>query len=312
MIRLASVMVAFALGGTTCFAQVADGHLSIPTTNRWLLLVCGLPGDEEHERIFAETSRDLLDTLTQHYDFSTDHMYFLAGVDGIVGVAPQGTHAAIATRDELLSTLKSLSTAILPRDELWVIVIGHVSDQQQRVSLQLPGVDVSTEEFGGACREMPARRQLFIVTTAVSGSFVRPLAKPGRIVLSATEVAAEPNETDYPLALARTLKKFAKEPKASAKAPTVLDLHNAVARDVLSGYLARGHLATEHALLDDNGDGQGTEVQLRSLPIELGGDLEREAAGVHPFDPNEDGYRASFAPLGLHLAPAESTATASD
>lgn len=308
MFRLAGVIAALALGSTVCSAQDAGGGVLLPPAHRWLLLVCGLPGDEEHERNFADTSRDLLETLTDHYDFAADHTYFIAGGDGMLGIVPSGTHADVASRDEVLATLRSLSTSITPRDELWVIVIGHASEQQQRVLLQLPGADLSTEEFADACREIPARRQLFILTTAASGSFIQPLAKPGRIVLSATEASAEPNETDYPLALVRTLKKFVAETSDSAKAPTVLDLHNAVARDVLSGYLSRGHLPTEHALLDDNSDGKGAEVQLRSLPIELGGDLDREAAGPHPFKPHEDGYRASFAPLGLRGALAEPAA----
>jgi hypothetical protein len=50
---------------------------------------------------------------------------------------------------------------------------------------------------------------------------------------------------------------------------------------------------------------------LRSLPIELGGNLERDESGGQRFKPDEDGYRASFAPLGLQVAPPNAPAPAS-
>lgn len=312
MARLVCVVAAFVLSGTSAVAQSADADIPIPPAKRTLLLICGLPGDDDHERQFSDVSRELLHTLTQHYDFAAENTYVCAGSQGLLQVAPEAAHASIATREGVLASLATLATEVAPRDELWVIVIGHASQRQQQVLLHLPGPDITAAELGEACQALPARQQLFVMTTAISGHFIRPLAKSGRIVISATGVDAEANETDYPPALARTLKKFSESPsEAASPGPTVLDLHNAVARDVLAGYLARGHLATEHALLDDNGDGQGTEVQLRSLPIELGGELERDESGGKRFKPDEDGYRAGITPLGLQAAPPAAPTNAS-
>lgn len=266
---------------------------------RWAFLLCGLPGDDEHERLYADTLRETIITLTEHYGFPPSQVRFLAGSDEMLAAVPQATEAALATRDGVVSGLNELSAAVAARDEVWVIVVGHVNHRQQRVLLNLRGPDISADEFGEACQAIPAERQLFIVTTALSGYFIRPLAKQGRIVISATDVAAEANETDYPHALARALKRFAQEREPHE--PTVLDLHIAVARDVLLGYVERGHLATEHALLDDNFDGKGTEVQLDYLPIELGGRLERSEPGASRLKAGADGYRSANTPLGLKV-----------
>src|SRR5579863_10378922 len=43
---------------------------------------------------------------------------------------------------------------------------------------------------------------------------------------------------------------------------TLFDLYIAVARNVVDRYIKGEFLPTEHALLDDNGDGRGTELQI--------------------------------------------------
>ncbi len=58
------------------------------------------------------------------------------------------------------------------------------------------------------------------------------------------------------------------------------------ARRVILMYKAEENIPTEHAQLDDNGDGRGTEVQLNYLDPELGG---RARLGSRPrLEPSAD------------------------
>ncbi len=64
-------------------------------------------------------------------------------------------------------------------------------------------------------------------------------------------------------------------------------------------YKAEDNIPTEHALLDDNGDGRGTEVQLDYLDPELGG---RARLGWRPrLKPSADGALA--APVEFRIDP---------
>jgi hypothetical protein len=115
---------------------------------------------------------------------------------------------------------------------------------------------------------------------------------PGRIVVSATEPDLEVNETLFPHRLATALGnppayeelEFDKDGRL-----TLLDVYLWITRQVAQEYVTAELLATEHALLDDNGDGRGTEIQIDYLSEELGGRLR---AGQDPPPLKTDGLRA--------------------
>jgi hypothetical protein len=70
---------------------------------------------------------------------------------------------------------------------------------------------------------------------------------------------------------------------------TLLDLYLWTAKSVATEYKTGELLATEHALLDDTGDGRGTELQTEYLTEELGGKLK---AGTKPMPRPGDGDAA--------------------
>ena len=69
-------------------------------------------------------------------------------------------------------------------------------------------------------------------------------------------------------------------------------------------YLERELLATEHPLLDDNGDGRGTELQIDYLTAEQRGRMKAGKPLAITLKPNSDGslskiVRRTFAPANL-------------
>src|SRR5439155_17698298 len=100
------------------------------------------------------------------------------------------------------------------------------------------------------------------------------LAAKGRIVISATEADLEVNETIFPLALAEVLATPPALTDFDVKHDgnlTLFDLYIAVARNVAERFKSDEQLSTEHSLLDDNGDGRGSELQIDYLTVEQGG-----------------------------------------
>ena len=114
-------------------------------------------------------------------------------------------------------------------------------------------------------------------------------------MISATEVDWEINETEFPHELARVLssppetKEFDIDQDGSI---TLFDLYVTVARNLAQSYVEREFIATEHSLLDDNGDGRGTEVQFDFLTEEQGGRAKPTKPKVSSTISNGDGRNA--------------------
>jgi hypothetical protein len=93
-------------------------------------------------------------------------------------------------------------------------------------------------------------------------------------VITATEAELELNETLFHSSLAKVLNEIELNDQYDADKDarlSVFDLYIAVVRDVVQRYLDEMLIPTEHAQLDDNGDGRGTEVQIDYLTAEQGG-----------------------------------------
>ncbi len=76
---------------------------------------------------------------------------------------------------------------------------------QRQGFLHLPGPDLSSTQWAGLFADSKATEQVFWLTHAGSGSFVKPMSLPGRIVIAATDAEGEVNETKFPHALAEIM-----------------------------------------------------------------------------------------------------------
>lgn len=246
-----------------------------PAQIRRALVVCGLPGDAEHRKLFAESIEALYAALTSRHGFKAERIAVLFS-----GEAEENDGSALkasrgpATREAVAAAAGELEQELQPGDALWVFVFGHAHFDGRASCLNLPGPDINHIEFGKLFAGIKCREQAFFVTTSASGYYLKPLAAPGRIVIVATEADFEVNETIFPHKLVKLLA----EPPALASfdvdgdgRATLLDAYLGAARDTAQEYASAELLATEHALIDDNGDGRGTELQIDYLPEELGG-----------------------------------------
>jgi hypothetical protein len=269
-------VVGLLLASTAWAQEVPPAAPAEPSPGiRRALIVAGHPGDAAHRQQFADTVESLQTSLVQRLGFPPEQVWVLFGGEEAAEDAPRPSSVrGPATSEALQGALAELQQALRPEDALWIVVLGHAHHDGRRVWLNLPGPDIDATSLGRACEPLACREQVFWITTAVSGYFLKPLAAPGRVAIAATEADLELNETTYPHVLAEVLA----APPAPADLDvdgdgqaSLLDLHLTVVRRLLEGYASRMELATEHAQLDDNGDGRGTEVKIDFLPEELGG-----------------------------------------
>jgi hypothetical protein len=270
-----------------------DSSAPPPVARRQALIICGLPGDDEHRKLFAGTVEKLYKALTERCGFATSDVLLRFGAEKVSGDGPAlSGMRGLSNREGITADIDELRKRLHADDALWVIVVGHTYYDGRHSHLNIPGPDLNEREFGKLFDGLKAREQLFLITTPASGFFIKPLAASGRTVIAATEPDQEVNETLFPHALAEVL---AAPPEGIDRDKdgkiSVFELYLAVVSSVIKRYADAEDLPTEHAELDDNGDGRGTELQERFLPPELGG-----RAGKGPelkIRPEHDGALAS-------------------
>lgn len=268
------------------------------TGTRRALIVCGLPGDDAHRTRYAGAVEKIHKAMTGRLGFPASEVLVRFGAEGKGGDGPALAGCrGLSNREGIAADVAELRKRLGPDDTLWVIVIGHAHYDGRHSYLNLPGPDLDERALGKLFQSVKAREQVFFITTPASGFALKPLAAPGRVVISATEADREVNETLFPIALADVL---ASPPDGIDRdkngSVSVLELYLAVVADVLKRYVDDENLPTEHAALDDNGDGRGSELQDAYLPAELGG---RAGKGPDPKPgPKDDGALASKVRVG--------------
>lgn len=140
--------------------------------------------------------------------------------------------------------------------ELWIVLVGHGTFDGKDAKFNLRGPDVSATEFAAWLK--PFQRRLAVInTTSSSAPFLARLSSPGRVVISATRSGNEQNYARFGKYLAEALS----DPKSDVDKDgqiSLLECFLTASHRTLEFYKTEGRLATEHALIDDNGDGLGT------------------------------------------------------
>jgi hypothetical protein len=139
---------------------------------------------------------------------------------------------------------------------LWLVFIGHGTFDGHQARFNLRGPDVTATELSDWLK--PYRRPLvFINTASASAPFMPKISATNRVVITATRSGNEQNFTRFGQFLAAALADSQSDLDKDGQT-SVLEAFLTASARVSEFYTTEGRLATEHALLDDNGDGLGT------------------------------------------------------
>jgi hypothetical protein len=143
-----------------------------------------------------------------------------------------------------------------PAGELWLVFIGHGTFDGRAAKFNLRGPDISAQELAAVLKL--CQRPLAVINCAsASGPFINALSAPGRVVVTATRSGNEVNATRLGGYLAGAIADPAADLDKDGQT-SLLEAFLFASRQTAQFYKEAGRLATEHALLDDNGDGLGT------------------------------------------------------
>jgi hypothetical protein len=178
-----------------------------------------------------------------------------AGVAGGVEVVTVGVDAVSAAGDRE-DLRQAITRHAVGETELWLVLIGHGTFDGREAKFNLRGPDVSDAELAEWLR--PVTRPLAVIdTTAASAPFLAKLAARNRVVVTATRSGNEHNYARFGRFMAAALTDAAADLDRDGQV-SLLEAFLAAAQRTQEFYAGAMRLATEHALLDDNGDGLGT------------------------------------------------------
>lgn len=244
------MLPALVLAASLCGAADVDR----PT----VMVVVGAEGSEEYGRQFrawAERWRKAAEAGQAEFiaiGFSDDAP---ASEPSDGRAAHKSTEANNATDRELVE-LRLAERAEASAAPLWLVLIGHGTFDGQTARFNLRGPDLSAAELGRWLA--PATRPVAIVNCAsASGPFIKTIAGKNRMVIAATKSGYEYNFARFGDYLSAAIA----DPRADLDKDdqtSLLEAFLMASADVDEFYRNEARLATEHALLDDNGDGLGT------------------------------------------------------
>lgn len=262
---------------STAVCEDSSGH-------QHALIICGLPGDDEHREQFTESVIQLRAALTGRFGIHESRMHIQFGrwkeddsIDSAIGPAGR------STSDEIAAAIRQLAATATQADTVWVFVIGHAYQRDGNSYLSIPERDISHREFSRLFDSLMAKQTLFFICTPASGPWIRELSGPGRIIATATSSGRETNGSVFHSAIATTFQDIERQPEFDLDEDgrvSLLDLYLTATRRVADAYRSNDPplIMTEHALLDDNADRKGSELQLQFPPADDGADRKPTVA----------------------------------
>ncbi len=235
-------VVLLLLAGVVC-AQTTKKKSPVDP-NKFAVIINGAGGEPEYAKQFEQWSKELVSVLSERFGFDSKQIRVLTEKQ--------------ATAEEVKRTFASLKLQLDANNLLFVFLIGHGSFDGKESKFNLIGRDLPASEYNVLLSALPTRRIIVFNMASASGEFIKSLAAKGRIVVTATRNGQETNATRFTGFLIAALN--------AADGDTDQDGHTSVLEAFVYAtrltddfYKRAGRLASEHAMIDDNGDGVGHE-----------------------------------------------------
>lgn len=214
---------------------------------QWAIVVSGASGGEKYAEQLRGWRAAIHSALTNRHGFDASRVRVLVdetAADGVPGTAEHVRTAIADVRREMRRD-----------DVLLLVLLGHGTFDGEAAKFNLVGPDLTADEWGALLGGLPGR-VVVVNTTASSYPFLEALAARGRIVITATDSAAQRYATVYPDYFVRALDAASTDLNKDGRT-SIWEIFTATNLAVRQHYEQRAQLATERSVIDDVGDGVG-------------------------------------------------------
>ena len=237
-------LVAFSIVCAPLFATTAAAE------QRYALILSGASGGPKYAEQMAEWRNMLRAALVDRYGFPAENVRVF--VDETVKSGEQGTAQNVRT------TVAALRKQLTRDDVLVMVWLGHGTYDGDAAKFNLVGPDLTAADWTTLLNGVPGRL-VVVNTTAASFPFLEKLSGPNRVVITATDSAAQKYATVFPDYFAKAMQAASSDLDKNGRT-SIFEVFEAASLAVKQHYEQRGQLTTERAVFDDNGDGVGREA----------------------------------------------------
>jgi hypothetical protein len=235
--RLAPLALLAVLGAATLAPPaLADPTAAAPD----LLLVVGAAGSPEYGARFREAAA--------RWQRTAGRARASVRIIGQDGGGP-------SDRQRLQAAIGQLTAG---PSALWLVFIGHGTYDGRTARFNLRGPDVSAPDLAAWLKPV-SRPLVFVNAASASAPFLRAITGPGRVVVTATKTGGEVSAPRFGGAFAEAIGDTRADLDRDGGV-SVLEAFLHASKRVEATFAEEGLLASEHALLEDNGDGLGTSA----------------------------------------------------
>lgn len=222
-----------------------------------MCLFASAAGSEERPCVLTVVGASGKSEYGAEFRRSADHWKAAAAKAGAESIAiGLSDESGVTDRDRLHAILTEQSKVL--REPLWIVLIGHGTYDGREAKFNLRGPDVTDLELSKWLE--PMKRPVVVLDCAsASAPFLNRLSGANRIIVTATRSGSETNYARFGGFLSGAIA----DPQADLDKDgqvSLLEAYLTASRRVEEYYRTRSQLATEHALLDDNGDRLGTQA----------------------------------------------------
>ncbi len=239
---------------TACWFLAATLVATPVCAQTHLVIITGLSGEPRYAEEFHGWATTLMEAASNRWGLTKSSVHYLAET---TERDPERI-AARSTRENIEEVLRGLAGRAGSEDRIFIVLIGHGTVRGEEARFNLPGPDMTAGDFAALLAGFPTQKIVFVNAASASGGFIVALSGNNRTIITATRSASERNRTlfggFFAEAFAGDGADVDKDERVSA-----LEAFNYARREVARAYEAEGRLLTEHALLDDNGDGEGSD-----------------------------------------------------
>ena len=225
------------LAAALCFTLLAS-LLHAAQLELAVVIVLGAPGSEEYGQKFKMQA----DAWTN-------------------ACARAGLTPAVVRGEKTTEELERRLAASDPAHSLWLVLIGHGTFDGRESKFSAEGPDFDVKQLAGWLK--PLKQEVAVIHTAsASGGFLKPLSGKNRVIITSTKSPDEVFYARFGEFFAEAVGGLQDADLDSDKQVSLLEAFRYASKAAAIFYENDGRLATEHALLEDNGDGIGTRSEV--------------------------------------------------
>lgn len=223
-------------------APVRSGVAGYADPPMRILIVTGVSGEPRFAQEFTAQARSLITSLGKA-GVSGDRIVWLAETE-------QAAVAGRSTKERVEQEMVRLAGGTGPGEQVLLVFIGHGSDAGEP-KLNLPGPDLTAADLVRVLEGYGTKPVAIVVAASSSGGFAEKLARPGRIIITATRTGQERNEVRFGHWFTQAFAGGAADIDKDG-ALSLFEAYAYTVREVKREYESGNKLLTEHARITDS------------------------------------------------------------